>query len=73
MKYLGTVQNDNGKLKMPDTFVDDSRAATYEAIDLDGDILLVASPLDRTRLSRIEELAGQSIADHRKSLEGLAK
>jgi hypothetical protein len=38
-----------------------------------GDILLLATPLDRERLKKIEELTGSSIRDHRETLEGLAK
>jgi hypothetical protein len=58
---------------MPDLFREESRTETYEALDIDGDILLVASPLDRKRLEHVQSLARASIADHRKTLEGLAR
>lgn len=73
MKYLGPARNDNGRLQMPDSFGEDARAATYEALDIGGDILLVPSPLDRKRLEHIDALARASIEAHRKALEGLAR
>ena len=73
MTYLGTAQLQNGRVQMPDAFSASPRAASYEAIDLGGDILLVANPLDRKRIAQIEGLAIDSISEHRKSLEGLAK
>lgn len=73
MNYLGVARLENGQLRMPDGFTAIERGATYEAIDLGGDILLVANPLDRKRIERIESLAAASIADHRRTLEGLAK
>jgi hypothetical protein len=73
MKYLGIVKRQNGNLTMPDTFQEVATFHTYEAIQLGGDILLLSPPLDRERMKRIEDLTNQSIKEHRKTLEGLAK
>lgn len=73
MKYLCTIKNENGVLRMPDQFNAAESAETYEAIAVGDDILLVANPLDRRRLERIDGLARKSIQDHRDTLDGLAK
>ena len=73
MKYLGIVKRQNGNLTMPDTFQEVATFLTYEAIQVGGDILLLSPPLDRERMKRIEDLTNQSIKEHRKTLEGLAK
>ncbi|MDI7261080.1 MAG: hypothetical protein QME90_14325 [Thermodesulfobacteriota bacterium] len=73
MKYLGIVKRQNGNLSMPDTFQEVATPHTYEAIQVGGDILLLSAPLDRERIKQIEKLANQSIEEHRKTLEGLAK
>ncbi|MBS3905532.1 MAG: hypothetical protein KGZ49_00725 [Syntrophaceae bacterium] len=73
MKYLGIVKRQNGNLSMPDTFQEVATLHTYEAIQMGGDILLLSAPLDRERIKQIEKLANQSIEEHRKTLEGLAK
>ncbi len=73
MRYLGTAKVENGHIVMPDGFNADARVDTYEAVEIGGDIILAATPLDRKRLERVGRLAEQSIDDHRKSLEGLAE
>lgn len=73
MHYIGPVRNENGHLVMPDTFREQERAPVYEAVEIDGVILLSIPPLDRERIDRVRELAQQSINDHRISLEDLAK
>ena len=73
MKYLGIVKKEHGTLAVPDSFRDVAEPRTYEAVQVGGDILLLATPLDCERLKKIEELTGSSIRDHRKTLEGLAK
>jgi len=72
MKYLGIARKEKGKIVMPDGFRENEEGRTYEAIEIGGDILLAHVPLDRARLSKIAQLAGRSIEEHRKSLEGLA-
>lgn len=73
MRYLGIARKENGHVLMPDTFRDVEEGRTYEAIEVEGDILLTLTPLDRERLGRVERLAKQSIEEHRKALEGLAR
>lgn len=73
MKYLGTIKNENGVLRMPDQFNSGQSPETYEAIVVGDDILLVANPLDRRRLERIDRLALKSIQEHHDTLDGLAK
>ena len=73
MKYLGIVKRQNGNLTMPDTFREAAERETYEAVQVEDDILLLSSPLDRERIKRIEELADRSIEEHRHTLEGLAR
>ena len=73
MKYLGIVKRTNATLTLPDGFQEAAQSGEYEAVELGGDILLLASPLDKERLKRIEKLANQSIDEHRRTLEGLAR
>ena len=73
MKYLGIARKENGQIVMPDAFREVEEGRTYEAIEIGGDILLAPAPLDRERLAKIEKLAGRSIEEHRKSLQGLAR
>ncbi|HUU84831.1 MAG TPA: hypothetical protein VM243_15120 [Phycisphaerae bacterium] len=73
MKYLGIARTENGRIVMPDAFNEGAPGRTYEAVEIGGEILLLAGPLDRQRLARVDELARQSIHDHRSSLEDLAR
>jgi len=73
MKYLGVARKEKGEIVMPDAFKEVAEGRTYEVVEIGGDILLVPAPLDRERLARIGKLAGRSIEEHRKSLEGLAR
>ena len=45
----------------------------FEAVEIEGAIVLVSAPVDRKRLAQIETLTSQSIHDHRTTLEGLAR
>ncbi len=60
---------------MPDSFFDTEHtpSSTYEVIEIGGNILLVPPPLDRERIALIKRLTKESIEDHRKTLEGLAR
>lgn len=58
---------------MPDPFPSIATGTTYEAIQVGEDILLLAAPLDQERRRQIERLANRSIAEHRQTLEGLAR
>ncbi len=73
MKYLGTIKNENGVLRMPDQFTQGDSHESYEAIVVGDDILLIANPLDRKRLERVDRIAQASINDHKTTLDGLAK
>lgn len=73
MKYLGTVRRQDGNLAMPDAFQEVTKRVSYEAVQVGDDILLLSAPLDREQLERIERLASRSIAEHRRTLEGLAR
>ena len=73
MKYLGIAKRQRNSLTMPDAFSGGQEAQSYEAIQVGDTILLLSAPLDRERLKHVGELADRSIADHRKSLEGLAR
>jgi hypothetical protein len=73
MKYLGTARKEKGRMVMPDAFQDVEDGRVFEAIEIGGDIILLAGPLDKERLSRIEEIAKESIEKHRATLEALAR
>jgi hypothetical protein len=73
MKYLGTVKKEKGQVVMPDTFQEVEDGRVFEAIEIGGDILLLAAPLEKERWGRIEELAKGSIEKHRATLEALAR
>jgi len=73
MEYLGIVKPQDGGLTLPDSFRKVAEQRSYEALQVGGDILLLAAPLDRERLARIEELTRRSIDEHRRTLEGLAR
>lgn len=79
MKYLGIVKNEKGKMIMPDNFVKEvvslhgEEPLLYEAIEIEGMIVLMNSPINRNRLAQIEDLTQKSIQEHRTSLEGLAR
>jgi hypothetical protein len=78
MRYLGIVEKRHGgqiilegigQGKIPEE--DDQ--ATFEAVEIEGAIVLVPAPVDRKRITQIEMFASQSIHDHRATLEGLAR
>jgi hypothetical protein len=73
MKYLGPARKEKGCVIMPDTFRDVPEGQVFEAVEVGGDIVLAIPPLDKNRLDEVKRLADRSIADHRKSLEGLAR
>ena len=72
MKYLGIVTQHDGSLTFPDVAVEVGIKDTYEAVAVGGDILLMASSIDRPRVERVRRLASQSIEDHAQALKGLA-
>ncbi|MBM2833886.1 MAG: hypothetical protein A2Y09_02440 [Planctomycetes bacterium GWA2_39_15] len=73
MRYLGIARKEKGQVVMPDAFQTVTEGKLYEAIEIGNDILLVPSPLDKDRITRIERLTHLSIEEHRKTLEKLSK
>ena len=78
MRYLGIVENRHGGQIILESFgqekiAEEDDQTTFEAVEIEGAIVLVPAPIDRKRLAQIETLAGQSIHDHRATLEGLAR
>ena len=78
MRYLGIVEKKHGGQIILEGFgqekiTDDDDQTTFEAVELEGAIVLVPAPVDRKRLAQIETLTSQSIHDHRTTLEGLAR
>jgi hypothetical protein len=73
MKYLGMVKRQGSDLKMPDSFQEVAKTEVYEAIVVEGDILLLSTPLDRERVKQIQDLTDRSIQEHRRTIEGLAR
>jgi hypothetical protein len=72
MKYLGTVRKEKGRIVMPDAFQEVEDGQTFEAIEMGGDIILLAGALEKERWTQIEELTKESIERHRATLEALA-
>ncbi len=73
MKYLGTARKEKGRVVMLDAFQEVEEGRVFEAIEIGGDILLLAGPLEKERWARIEELTKESIEKHRATLEALAR
>ncbi len=73
MKYLGTVKKEKGRMVMPDAFQEVEDGRTFEAIEMGGDIILLAGALEKERWAQIEKLANESIKRHRATLEALAR
>jgi hypothetical protein len=72
LKYLGIVKKEENRLLMPEGFKEENNK-TYEALEIEGVIILIPLPIDKERLSQVERLIDISINEHRKSLENLAK
>ena len=78
MRYLGIVEKRHGGQIILEGFgqekiSEDDDQTTFEAVEIEGVIVLVQAPVDRKRLAQIETLSSQSIHDHRTTLEGLAR
>jgi len=73
MKYIGIIKQENGYLTLPDVFRRFDVKKQYKALEIGGDLLLLSTPINRERLTLVENLAKTSIEDHRKTLEGLAR
>ena len=78
MRYLGIVEKRHGGQIILESYgqekiTEEDDQTTFEAVEIEGVIVLVPTPVDRKRLAQIETLANQSIHDHRTTLEGLAR
>ncbi len=71
MKYLGPAKKEEGRMVMPDAFQEVENGRLFEAIEVGGDIVLLAGPLEKGRWAEIEELTKESIKRHRATLEAL--
>jgi hypothetical protein len=73
MKYLGTAKKEKGHMVMPDAFKEVEDGRIFEAIEMGGDIILLAGALEKERWARIEELTKDTIRRHRATLEALSR
>ena len=78
MRYLGIVEKrHDGQIILEgygqEKITEEEDRAAFEAVEIVGMIVLVPAPVDRKHLAQIETLTGQSIDDHRTTLEGLAR
>lgn len=77
MRYLGIVEQRHGGQIILESYsqkniTEEEDHAAFEAVEIEGVIVLVPAPVDRKRIAQIETLTSQSIHDHRVPLEGLA-
>ena len=78
MRYLGIVEKrHSGQIILEGygetiTSEEDDQTA-FEAFEIESLIVLVPASVNCKRLTQIKTLAGQSIHDHRTTLEGLAR
>jgi hypothetical protein len=73
MKYLGTVRKEKGRMVVPDAFQEVEDGRIFEAIEMGGDIILLAGALEKERWAQIEELTKETIKRHRATLEALSR
>jgi hypothetical protein len=77
MRYLGIIKKRHAGQIILEGYGEAVKSAgndeVFEAFEVESIVVLVPAPVDRLRLAQIETLAGQSIIDHRKTLEGLAR
>ena len=78
MRYLGIVEKRHGGQIIlvaysQEKITEEDDQTTFEAVEVEGVIVLIPAPVDRKRLAQIEMLTTQSIYDHRTTLEGLAR
>ena len=78
MGYLGIVENRHGGQIILEGYgqekiSEEDEQTTFETVEIEGVIVLIPAPVNHKRLAQIETLTGQSIDDHRTTLEGLAR
>ena len=78
MRYIGIVEKkyDNWTILEGhghEKITGENDKITFEAVEIEAVIVLVPAPINRKRITQIENLTSQSIHDHRRTLEGLAR
>lgn len=78
MRYLGIVEKRHGgqiilENSGQEKITEEDDQTTFEAVEIEGMIVLIPASVDRKRLAQIVTFASQSIHDHRTTLEGLAR
>jgi len=78
MRYLGIVEKrHSGQIILEaygqEKITEEDNQTTFEAVEIEGVIVLIPAPVDRKRIAQIETHTTQSICDHRTTLEGLAR
>lgn len=73
MKYLGIARAENGMLRMPEGSPTALDATEYEVAEVGGILILSRTPFDRGASEEVLRHAESAIAEHRRSLEGLAR
>jgi hypothetical protein len=73
MKYPGTARKEKGSIVMADTFLEVKDGRISEAIEMGGDIILLAGAPEKERWAQIEKLTKESIERHRATLENLSR
>jgi hypothetical protein len=70
---MGTARKEKGRVVMPEAFQEVEEGRIFEAIEMGGDIILLAGALEKERWAHIEELTKESINRHRATLEALTR
>jgi len=77
MRYLGIVEKRHGGQIILEGYgqekITEEDQAAFETVEIEGAIVLISAPVNHKRIAQIETLIGQSIDDHRTTLEGLAR
>jgi len=78
MRYLGIVEKRHGGQIILECYgqekiTEEDDQAAFESVEIEGAIVLIPAPVNHKRIVQIETLTGQSIDDHRTTLEGLAR
>lgn len=78
MRYIGIVEKRHDDWTILEGYGNEkikgeNDKTTFEAVEIEGAIVFVPAPINRKRITQIENLTSQSIHDHRWTLEGLAR
>lgn len=72
MKILGEARYRNGQMELSNP-LNAEEGTLFYVLQVGDDLWLTTQPLDPDRTAEIEQLTIQSIQEHRKALEGLAR